>query len=232
MVRYANFRFFGGGGDTETTEVRKRDPEDPKLTALRNQISDSLNGVFNGSNYATDYNNTKNRANTALGYYDQAATGLNSATSRMSNAADALNNVATTGVIPQAITDNLNAAVNRSMNQSFGTTLNDLANKGIVNSSVTNRSINNMEDSAANAYNQNYLTAYNNVVNNMNTALGGYGSLVNGYNTVMNSFAGIPKTLYSGLSAAYQDPYTFWKDWQNSYDQREDYDTVVTHSGK
>lgn len=233
-MRYVNLRFFGGGGgESETTTVRKRDPEDPQLTALRNQIASSLNGVYSGNNYATDYAQAKSRANQAYGNYDLMSSNLLNATNRENNTADELHNVASTGNISQALTDSLNKSVNRAMNLSFGTTLNDLANKGIVNSSVTNRSINNIEDSAANAYNQNYLTAYNDQVNNLNTALGGYNTLANQYNTAMQTYSSMPSQIWKNLSAAYEDPYQFWKDWQNSYDNREDYDTVVTQdSGK
>lgn len=198
-----NLYFFGGGG-SETTTVRKRDPEDPKLTALRNAIADSLSGVFNGNDYKRDYTAMKKRANQAFGYYDDTAR----------NYYDVVN----TGVIPQAIADNMNKSINRELNLNTGSMLSDLAARGVLNSSVTNRGVNNLADSAANAYAANYLQAYNDVSNNMGNA--------------MNNFAQTPGLLSSSLSEMYKDPYTFWKDWQTIYSGSEDYDTVVSSGGK
>lgn len=201
-MHYVNLRFFKG--DAETITTRKRDPEDPKLTSLRNQIYGSLGAVFNGDNYARDYAQAKNRANTALGYYDQTAKNYN--------------DVVNTGVLPSAIADNMNKSINRELNLNTGSALSDLAARGVLNSSVTNRSMNNLADSAANAYAQNYLNAYDTVTGKLNTAMGAY--------------ADMPGAMYDNVSAAYKDPYTFWKDWQTIYSGSEDYDTAVVSGGK
>ncbi len=203
MIRFVDLGFFGGGG-SETTTYRKRDPEDPKLTALRNQIADSLSGVFSGENYARDYGAMKERSNKALGYYDDMASGLH--------------DVVSTGSIPTAITDNMRKSISRDMDLSLGSSLNSLGSRGVVNSSVLNRSVNAMGDSAANAYAKNYLDAYNSVSNN--------------YNNAMQSYAKVPGLLADSLSAQYQDPYRFWKDWQSIYSGSEDYDHVVSQGGK
>ena len=64
------------------------------------------------------------------------------------------------GAIPQAMTDNMNLNVNRALKMSMGEQLNNLAGRGVLNSSITNRSANALSDSAADAFSKNYLAAH------------------------------------------------------------------------
>lgn len=241
-----------------------------------------------------------------------------------------------TGNVPSAVLENLNQAVNSELNRNTGSALNDLAARGVMNSSVANRSLGGLVNSAADAYAKNYLGAYNSVlsgygqtnntlagagdtyakaiggyntandnlrsnlasqlagyntagnmynnaisglrnamggyndaiggynsaingysnvvngrnstINGYNTAIGGYNSMLNGVNNTVNGLnaamggygkalttnadlmkqaASMPQTLSQALMAQYAPAYQFWKDLQNSYDNREDYDTVV-----
>lgn len=220
---------------------------------------------------------------------------------RQGTLADEVLNFTRTGNIPDAVTENLNRSVNSELNRNTGSALNDLATRGVMNSSVANRSLGGLANSAADAYAKNYLNAYNsvlsgygqtnstltgagdtyakaisgyktanddlrrglsdqlagftaagnlygNAINGYNSAISGYNNVINGrnatingYNTAMSGYgkaldsntdlmkqaASMPQTLSQAMMSQYAPAYQFWKDLQNSYDNREDYDTVV-----
>lgn len=220
---------------------------------------------------------------------------------RQGTLADEVLNFTRTGNIPDAVTENLNRSVNSELNRNTGSALNDLATRGVMNSSVANRSLDGLANSAADAYAKNYLNAYNsvlsgygqtnstlagagdtyakaisgykaanddlrsglsdqlagftaagnlygNAINGYNSAISGYNNVINGrnatingYNTAMSGYgkaldsntdlmkqaASMPQTLSQAMMSQYAPAYQFWKDLQNSYDNREDYDTVV-----
>ena len=167
-----DLQFFGGGGGS-TTQYRKRDPEPEELTNLRNNLYGKINQ--------------------GLETYDP---------NKFKNISDEMLNVTRTGNIPSALTNNMNASVNNSLKSSMGSMLNDLAARGVLNSSITSSGINNLSQNAADAYNKNYLDAYNSVVNNYSNSL-------------------------QGVQADLMPVMDMWKTWQTSYDNGEDYDTVI-----
>lgn len=273
--------FFKGGSSTE--QVRKRDPEPQELTDLRNQINLMLSPLMGGAkpegwdntDFGRGYNETGKRKDAALGYYDETSRALKdkaiggvkdfgylsdlgrnlvtNGPKDYEQLSDTMRDVSTTGVIPQAITDNMNYSIMRALDKSMGSNLNDMGNRGVINSSVMNRSVNAMSDSAADAYSKNYLSAYDSVLgglantintnkgvfdsrsaainNQINANKGVYDSEVQGLNTATNTFLDAPTKLWQGFQQQFNPAYTFWKDWQGSYDGKEDYDTVV-HQGK
>jgi hypothetical protein len=75
--------------------------------------------------------------------------------------------MANTGEIPAAIANALRAETDRGLKGSIGSSLASLASRGVLNSSVTNKGLADMSQAAGDAYNRNYLNAYN-------TALQGY----------------------------------------------------------
>lgn len=185
------------------------------------------------------------------------------------NLAKTIQNFTETGNIPTQMLNNMNKSVNTELNDNTGTLLNNLASRGVLNSSVTNRGVNSLADSAADAYAKNYLNAYNavlngygqtnstlasqgdtyskalsgyntanqgitnqiagygNAVNALNSALGGYESAMQNNTSLMQDTASLPQTIIENAMAPYTPAYNFWKDLQNSYDSKEDYDTVV-----
>lgn len=66
------------------------------------------------------------------------------------------------GELPQAYTDNMSAAIQSGVQSTVGNTLNSLAGKGVLNSSVTNKAMNDIEknvsDTMAQQYNNNVST--------------------------------------------------------------------------
>ena len=67
----------------------------------------------------------------------------------------------TNGVLPQAYLDNMANAVSGAINKTVGTTVNDLGQRGVLNSSVTTKALNDASANAANAVTNSYLQNIN-----------------------------------------------------------------------
>lgn len=63
------------------------------------------------------------------------------------------------GKLPSAFEANYNKSINRSLNQSMGSSLNNLASRGVINSSSFGSASKGMSEAAANQANQNYMNA-------------------------------------------------------------------------
>jgi hypothetical protein len=72
-----------------------------------------------------------------------------------------------TGAVPSPIMDALQAAVGQGLKKSMGSSVNSLASRGVINSSVANKGMADMSQAAGDALSRGYLDAFN-------TALGGY----------------------------------------------------------
>lgn len=220
-----NLQFFGGGG-TKTQRVQKRDPEPEYLTNLRNKLYGKIDSgltAFDPASWNKAQNITNNALNTQNSLLSQLPSYLNQSNSILGN----IQNIADTGELPSGVTDKLNAGVQKDLQSSMGTMLNNLSNRGIVNSSITSQGISRLGQQAADAYNRNYLNAFNSVLSGQAQALQGSqnntASLLSGLGTA----AQLPSHAYEGATAGLMPAYNFWKDLQHSYDNREDYDTIV-----
>jgi hypothetical protein len=135
--------------------------------------------------------------------------------------------VVRSGNIPTEMTDRMNASVTKELQGGMGNMLNSLGNRGVLNSSITSQGTSRLGQQAADAYNKNYLNAYNSVLGGYGTALQGAQGNTNAMLSGAQAYGQIPGLAYSGVGAQLMPAYNFWKDWQSSYDNREDYDTVV-----
>ena len=140
-----------------------------QLSDLGNKVVDFTNGI------SYDTSGMKNAADKIAGVGDQQG-----------DLAKTIKAFTESGDVPQAVKDNLNAAINSELNKNTGSTLNNLASRGVLNSSVTNRSLDSLSNSAADAYAKNYLQAYN--------------SVLNGYTQTGNTLAGQADTYGKALS--------------------------------
>lgn len=140
-----------------------------QLSDLGNKVVDFTNGII------YDTSGMKNAADKISGVGDQQG-----------DLAKTIQAFTESGDVPQAVKDNLNAAINSELNKNTGSTLNNLASRGVLNSSVTNRSLDSLSNSAADAYAKNYLQAYN--------------SVLNGYTQTGNTLAGQADTYGKALS--------------------------------
>lgn len=190
----------GGGGSTYTT-VRKRDPDSQQITALQNALYQQFTPM--AGQIGADYQAAKDNASKYQSQYDQAYSGLQSLTE--------------TGNLPSGLTDAMNGYITRSMNESLGTAMAQNAGKGVLNSSVTNRAINDISTSTADAFAKNYMDAYN-------AASGNYG-------TLMSNAQAAQGQMYDNLSSQFSPLMEFFSIVRQSEDL-EDYDTVVEQGGK
>lgn len=120
--------------------------------------------------------------------YDFDAANKN-AQQQISNAQQGLGNLAQ-GQLPQVYTNNMTAAVQSGVQNSVGKLLNDLGNKNVINSSLTNQGMNdisqNVANTMANQFNNNIQTLgnlYNDQISNagqgITTAAGAQDAAIN-----------------------------------------------------
>ena len=214
------------GSGTETTTVPKRYPEPQELGNLRLGLYNKLMPGLENYN-ADDWNNARQTANNALQQQNTLISQLSNSLSNNSGITDEIANIARTGNIPSALTNNLNAGVNQELQSGLGTMLNNLAQRGVVNSSIASKGINDLSKQAADAYNRNYMTAYQAALSGLGSALQGQQNNTNALMSGINALSKIPSQAYEGATAQLMPAFNFWKAWQNSYDSREDYDTIV-----
>lgn len=214
----------GSGGSSY--QVRTRDPEPEYLKNIRSKLIDTvMPGLQSFS--ADNWTNAQNTANQALDQQKALMSQLPGALNQSNGIANEIAQVARTGNIPTAVTNNLNASVNQGLKSSMGSMLSNLASRGVVNSSITGQGINNLSQNAADAYNRNYLQAYNSTINGLGTALQGQqantGALMQG----IAGLGALPGQAYEAAGAGITPAFNLWRALQNSYDTRTDYDTVV-----
>ena len=234
-----DIQFFGGGGSSTQT-IRKRDPEPEELTNLRKSLYGAITPsveMFDPAGWkkAQGIADDATKRQQELLERQQGLLGKIPGTLDRSNEIlDEMMSVVRSGAVPSALTDAANASVMKGLRGSMGNMLNGLSNRGVVNSSIASKGINGLAQNAADAMNTNYLNAFNSVVGGYGQGLAGAqnntASLLgaaNAMNTGINTLGGIPAQAYENAGAALMPAFNLWKAAQSSYDNREDYDTVV-----
>ena len=133
---------------------------------------------------------------------------------RQGDLASTIWNFTETGNIPEEMKRNLMNTVNSELRTNTGSTLNDLAARGVMNSTVANRSINNLSNAAADAYAKNYMDAYNAV-------LGGYGQTNNTLASQADTYAKVRAGLDTGWNnqlAGYDAARNAWNSALGGYE--------------
>lgn len=216
----------GSGGYSEH-KVPTRGPEPEQLTSIRTQLYDKIMpGLQNFD--ANDWNMARNTANQALQQQSQLLSKIPETLTQNANIANEIATLARTGNLPSGLAENLNASVNQELKSGMGTMLNNLASRGVVNSSIMSQGVNNLSQQAADAYTKNYMAAYQAALSGMGTALQGQQNNLSGVTTGVYALGKIPEQSYEGAAAQIMPAYNMWKAMQNSYDNRQDFDTVVT----
>lgn len=148
-----------GHSKTKTTQIKKRDPEPSELKNLRMGL---FNKIYPGlESFDTEtWKRAQELANKALTTQDNLLSQLPNSLEQSNNAVQEILNTARTGNIPSGVMERLNATVNRVLQSGMGNMLNSLANRGVLTSSVTNAGTNQLLQAAADAFNRNYLSAY------------------------------------------------------------------------
>ena len=214
----------GSGGSSY--QIRTRDPEPNYLRNVRSKVIDAVMPSLQTFS-ADNWTNAQNTANQALSQQSALMSQLPGALNKSSGIADEIATIARTGNIPSPVANSLNASVNKELQSGMGTMLNNMAGRGVVNSSITGQGINNLSQQAADAFNRNYLQAYNATINGLGAALQGQqantGALMQG----VAGLGAIPGQAYEGAGAGITPAFNLWKALQSSYDTRTDYDTIV-----
>lgn len=277
-----DIQFFGGGSSSE--QYRKRDPEDPALTGLRNELLgkimpglqaydptgwqkanetaawaqeqqkallERLPGVLDKQNTMLGQmtgmmGQVPGLVEQAMGIAGQVPGMIGQATGLMERAPgmldqmsglagqipgmmdrfagsmdksegilDEMLGVVRSGNVPQAMTDRMNQSVTKDLQSGMGSMLNSLGSRGVLNSSITSQGTSRLAQQAAEAYNKNYLNAYNSVVNgyaqglqgaqgNAANTLGGVNALSSGIGAVgsgLNALSNAAATYLGGANA-------------------------------
>ena len=221
-----NLQFFGGS-KTSTQRIAKRDPEPKELTDLQTKLYSKIAPgleAFNTDNWET----AQNLTNQSLGLQSYFLGQLPGQLAQNNSIASQILNVAQNGTLPSNLLNAMNASVTQGLQSSMGDMLNNLASRGVLNSSVTTAGTNQLSQAAADAFNKNYLTAYQSVLGGLGSALQGSQSNTSAMLSALGAAGSVPSQAYESIGAGLTTPYTFWKDWQNFYQNDDPYDTIVT----
>ena len=218
------------GSKTKTQTFPKRDPDFPDPEGLSDLQGGLLEKIKQGLEYYDPASWQKASEITDKAQEQQLALigMLPGALDKNSSILDEMLGVVRSGDIPSGLTDRMNASVTKELQGGMGNMLNSLGNRGVLNSSITSQGVSRLGQQAADAYNKNYLNAFNSVINGyaqgLQGAQGNTSALIGG----ANALGSIPSQAYEGATAALMPAFNMWKHWRSSYDGREDYDRVVS----
>lgn len=181
--------FKGGKGGNQTTTVRYPDPSEQekkmqelalgyadKITPIVNQLTQGAGNLLN-HNYGMSNVDYGSYMKDAMGQIGSAQTGIGDLTQ---------------GKLPTAYTDNMAQAVQSGVDKTVGGAINNLAQRGVLNSSVTSGAMNDISKNVSDTMAQQYQ-------NNIGLLSGLYGQQ-------MNSALGKVQAGATGQQAALQSP--------------------------
>lgn len=174
----------GGHSSSSTTqEVKQRElsQEEKELIAAQtrymNSIQPAVDKLINRSNssidnvYSPDWNKAHNEMSSALNNATSQIQGLNKYTNQL----DSISN----GELPQSYLQNMQTVYNNMYKTSMGAGLNDLASRGVINSSALNNATNQIQKNLTNQMAQDYSNNLNQAANLTNNALSQNLNLIN-----------------------------------------------------
>lgn len=178
---------FGGGGDSQTTSSQYTpSAEEKKLMkyavenaekaqpAIGTLLGSLQSNVGNGNGYAfnagaIDYNSMNKEAQ------QQIAAG------------QALLGQSANGKLSEALQENMSNSIKDGLTNSMGSLISGLGSRGVINSSVTNKALRDMNNSAATALAQNYMNALNAQANMANSQISSAATGINTANMAQNA---------------------------------------------
>ena len=148
----------------------------------RNLLQNSLGTV------QVDYNNLNSNAQNQISNAQSGLSGLTGTNNSALASTNATLGQLQNGKLPSSYLQNMTDAVKTGITNTVGNNINDLGNRGVLNSSVTNKALNDIEGNVSTTMAQNFL-------NNVNTVSGlANNQLSNTLNTTNNN-----ANLYNGL---------------------------------
>lgn len=174
----------GGHSSSSTSqEVKQRElsQEEKDLIAAQtrymNSIQPAVDKLINRSNssidnvYAPDWNKAHNEMSSALNNATSQIQGLNKYTNQLDSIAN--------GELPQSYLQNMQTVYNNMYKTSMGAGLNDLASRGVINSSALNNATNQIQKNLTNQMAQDYSNNLNQAANLTNNSLSQNLNLIN-----------------------------------------------------
>ncbi len=149
-----NLQLFGGGGGKGGSESSSSYEMSPQENKLANY---AVNYADKASPMALDLlSKFKNLATSNYGLQNVDYQSLvNGAMSNITNAQNLTNDLAK-GQLPTSYLDNMSDAIKLGVNKTVGSAVNDLSSRGVLNSSVTNKNLADIDTSTANAMAQSF----------------------------------------------------------------------------
>lgn len=170
-----DLQLFGGGGGTTT--VNNSSTYTPSEYELQLQEAQAKYADAVAPNALWLNDTAKNILQNSIGAVQVDFNRLNNSAQGQINTANASNSNLASGVLPTAYTQNMANAIRSGVQNTYGDLLNKSAQAGILNSSVTNRALNNISqnvaDTMAKSYNNNISQVANLNNNQINNATAG-----------------------------------------------------------
>lgn len=135
----------GGGGGSSTSSSYQMGPEEQQIVKFM------LTNATNAQNGITPMLNQFNE-----GVQSENFKNLLGQSSNMIQSGQGLYSDLAQGKLPTAYTENMTDAIKSGVNSTVGSNITSLANRGVLNSSVTNKALNDVEGNVANAMAQSY----------------------------------------------------------------------------
>lgn len=134
----------GGGGSSSSSSYTPSAQELQIMSYMKDNAANAQTGItsmlnqFNAGVKSEDFNNLLGQS------------------SGMIQSGQDLYSDLTQGKLPTAYTENMADAIKSGVNSTVGSNITSLANRGVLNSSVTNKALNDVEGNVANAMAQSY----------------------------------------------------------------------------
>ena len=179
-------------------------------------LNDTARGLLQNSLGAVqvDYNNLNN---TAQNQISGGQVGLNQLLQSNGSALEKTNKTLSSlqnGQLPSAYLQNMSDAIKSGVTNTVGSNINDLGNRGVLNSSVTNKAMNDIENNVSNTMAQNYLNNINTVSglanNQLSNTLNTTGANANIYNNQINNATAGTTAAAVAQEAAQQPAINLW----------------------
>lgn len=198
-------------------ELQKAQSEYAKAIAPNSLwLNDTARGLLQNSLGAVqvDYNNLNNSAQNQI---NGGNVGLNQLLQSNGSALEKTNKTLSNlqnGQLPSEYLNNMSNAIKTGVDNTVGSNLNYLAQRGVINSSVTNKAFNDIEGNVSNAMAQNYLNNINTVSGLSNAQLHNTLSTNNDnaniYNNKINSATAGTTAAAAAQEAAQQPAINLW----------------------
>ena len=198
-------------------ELQKAQSEYAKAIAPNSLwLNDTARGLLEDSLGAVqvDYNNLNNSAQNQI---NGGQVGLNQLLQSNGSALEKTNKTLSNlqnGQLPSEYLNNMSNAIKTGVDDTVGSNLNYLAQRGVINSSVTNKAFNDIEGNVSNAMAQNYLNNINTVSglanSQLNNTLSTNNDNANIYNNKINSATAGTTAAAAAQEAAQQPAINLW----------------------